>query len=290
MRFEEFVRSPFLHALPKLPKQIDQFENMILHGPAGVGKYTLMLRIVKTYSRHQLKYEKKITIQSNNQSYILKISDIHYEVDMELLGCNAKLLWHDIYTHIKEIIDCKYPNKHGIIVLKNFHRIHNELLEIFYSYMQDNIKYVILTEAAGFIPVAVATRCKLVPVPRPSAAQYRACTGVDFPAGCTNLADALTQTPSPAYVAKISAKISALILSRKYSVAEMRDLLYSILIYSLDIEDCMWAVLAQVMPTIAMEKRAGVLAQLAECVQCLNNHYRPIFHLENFANILAAAV
>jgi hypothetical protein len=289
MRFEEYVRAPFLHALPKLPKQIKQFENMILHGPAGVGKYTLMLRIVKTYSRHLLKYEKKITVQSNGQNYILKISDIHYEVDMELLGCNAKLLWHDIYTQIKEIIDCKYPTKHGIVVLKNFHRVHNELLEIFYSYMQDNIKYVILTEAVGFIPEAVATRCKLVPVPRPTAEQYLACTGVPFPAGCTNLADALTQTPSPAYSAKISAKIAALILGR-YNVAEMRDLLYSILIYSLDIEECMWLVLAQVMPRVAPEKRAGVLNQLAECVQCLNNHYRPIFHLENFANILAAAV
>ena len=261
-----------------------------MYGPAGVGKYTLMLRIVRTYSHHNLKYEKRIAIPSNGQNYMLKISDIHYEVDMELLGCNAKLLWFDIYTHIKEIIECKYPSKHGIVVLKNFHKTHNELLEIFYSYMQDNIKYILLTEAVSFIPVAVAARCKLLPVPRPTNAAYLACTGVPFPVGCTNLADALTTTPSPVYVAKISSKISALILAGKYCITEMRDLLYSILIYSIDIEACMWDILKQVLPRIAPAKHAGVLAQLTECVQCLNNHYRPIFHLEHFANVLAVAV
>jgi hypothetical protein len=291
MRFEDYVARPaFLHALPTLPKKIAQFENLILYGPAGVGKYTLMLRIVRTYSHHKLKYEKRIAIQSNGQNYMLKISDIHYEVDMELLGCNAKLLWFDIYTHIKEIIECKYPSKHGIVVLKNFHKTHNELLEIFYSYMQDNIKYILLTEAVSFIPMAVAARCKLLPVPRPPAATYLDCTGVAFPAGCTNLADALTNTASPAYVAKISSKISALILAGKYCIAEMRDLLYSILIYSIDIEACMWDILRQVLPRIARAKHAGVLAKLTECVQCLNNHYRPIFHLEHFANVLAVAV
>ena len=291
MRFEDYIsHDKFLHELPALPKKISQFESMILYGPPGVGKYTFMLRIVKQYSRHALKYERRITINSNGQIYILKISDIHYEVDMELLGCNAKLLWFDIYTHIKEIIDCKYPTKYGIIVLKNFHKIHNELLEIFYSYMQDNIKYILLTESVSFIPVAVATRCKLLPMPRPSPETYLACTGGPFPSGCTNLVDALSNTPSPTYTQNIATKISELIVQPRFSITEMRDLLYSVLIYSIDIEACMWQILKQVMPRIPAEKHPAVLTQLAECVQCLNNHYRPIFHLEHFVNILSVAL
>ena len=54
---------------------------------------------------------------------------------MALLGCNAKLLWNDIFNHIIDIISTS-KHKKGIIVCKNFHEIHSELLEIFYSYMQ----------------------------------------------------------------------------------------------------------------------------------------------------------
>ena len=82
-----------------------------------------------------LKYEKKISVNFNKQSYFFKISDIHYEVDMSLLGCNSKIIWHEIYCQIIDIITIK-TEKIGYIVCKNFHAIHNELLEIFYSYMQ----------------------------------------------------------------------------------------------------------------------------------------------------------
>ena len=35
-----------------------------------------------------------------NKIYTIKISDIHFEIDMELLGCNAKILWNDIFKSI----------------------------------------------------------------------------------------------------------------------------------------------------------------------------------------------
>ena len=76
-----------------------------------------------------------MALSHNKCIYYLKISDIHYEIDMSLLGCNSKLLWHEIYNQIIDIITAK-PNKQGIILCKYFHEIHNELLEIFYSYMQ----------------------------------------------------------------------------------------------------------------------------------------------------------
>ena len=54
---------------------------------------------------------------------------------MSLLGCNSKTLWHEIFFQLVDIISVK-QNKIGIIVCKNFHTINSELLEIFYSYMQ----------------------------------------------------------------------------------------------------------------------------------------------------------
>jgi len=68
---------------------------------------------------------------------------------MSLLGCNSKLLWHEIYQQLVDIISAK-TEKSGIIVCKEFHNIHSELLENFYSYMQNNndssinIKFILL--------------------------------------------------------------------------------------------------------------------------------------------------
>jgi hypothetical protein len=82
-----------------------------------------MLKSIKKYSPSELKYEKKISIVFNKINFFFKLSDIHYEIDMSLLGCNSKLLWHEIYLQIIDIISAKV-DKSGIIVCKNFHEIH----------------------------------------------------------------------------------------------------------------------------------------------------------------------
>lgn len=153
--------------------------DMIVYGPSGVGKYSKVLSILKPYSPSQLKYDKKIKASTDKQSYIYRISDIHYEIDMSLLGCNSKIIWHEIYGQIVDIITIK-PEKMGFIVCKNFHAIHNELLEIFYSYMQRHcygyegrsrevqIHFILITEHYSFLPNNIVNHCQLVRVPRPS--------------------------------------------------------------------------------------------------------------------------
>ena len=137
-------------------ENISNLPNIIIYGPPGIGKYTQSLKIINQYSDFSLKYEKKILIVFNKNNYYYKISDIHYEVDMELLGCNSKTLWHEIFNHIVEIIISK-NNKKGIILCKNFHLINSELLEIFYSYMQKHynnnsiIKFILIAENICFI-------------------------------------------------------------------------------------------------------------------------------------------
>jgi replication-associated recombination protein RarA len=99
--FEEYINSnKTINLHPKLdkvfnkfPKKINDLKNIIFYGPSGVGKYTQALRCIKLYSPSELKYEKKISITYNKLQYYFKISDIHYEVDMSILGCNSKLLW-----------------------------------------------------------------------------------------------------------------------------------------------------------------------------------------------------
>ena len=186
--FEDYLLSHDKVSLhPKLskfyktfPDYLSKLKNIIFYGPKGVGKYTQMLAAIRRYSPTDLKYEKKISITYNKNIHFLKLSDIHFEVDMSLLGCNSRVLWNEIYNHIVDAILAK-SEKTGIIVCKYFHEIHGELLETFYSYMQTltnnkiDLKYILLTEEISFIPDNILNCCKLISVPRPSRSTYNLC-------------------------------------------------------------------------------------------------------------------
>ena len=180
---------PFFNALPT---DISQFKNLILYGPSGVGKYTQALNIIKRYSKQNLKYERKLFINTDKYEkkkeartektktptikrleFVNRISDIHYEVDMSILGCNSKTLWHDIFFKIVDIVSAK-QDKVGIILCRNFHNIYSDLLDVFYSFLNNplqqfnvNIHFVLLTEHVGFLPENIQQCFQMVHVKRP---------------------------------------------------------------------------------------------------------------------------
>jgi len=245
---------------------LEQLQPLILYGPSGVGKYTQMLHIVKRYSSSQLKHEKKLLINTSSPFYI-KISDIHYEVDMDLLGCNSKLLWDDIYNHIVEIIQNKYTDKHGIIVCKNLHKINHELLEIFYSYMQGSVKYIFLTESISFLPETLLSKCKILSIPRPSPNLYQN-------AGLIPSSNLKTQT-------EIETKplfIKILTSLHTCTMSELREDLYSILIFDLGVEAFVYYLITTI-PATPLQ-RSFMVKESILFLQYFNNNYRPIYHLE----------
>jgi hypothetical protein len=193
MKFYEHHYEDYIHSLDtynihpeltssilNLPSDIRHLCNIIVYGPSGVGKYTQTLHIIRKYSQSSLKYDKKIKIQTDKIAFTYRISDIHYEIDMSLLGCNPKILWNELFSQIVDIISVK-QEKTGIIVCKNFHMIHNELLEIFYSYIQQynhpmtqlNIKFIIITEHISFLPNNILNSSKIISLKRPSKESYQ---------------------------------------------------------------------------------------------------------------------
>lgn len=186
--YEEYINSSELYNIHpelnneiiKLPTNIFDMPNIIVHGASGTGKYTQVLRILKKYSPTELKYDKKITISTDKLQYVCHISDIHYEVDMSLLGCNAKTLWHEIFFQIIDIVSVK-PTQIGVIVCKNFHTINSELLEVFYSYMHQynsnnskiKIKFIIISEHVSFLPYKIVNLCHSLSIKRPSKESYQ---------------------------------------------------------------------------------------------------------------------
>ena len=154
--------------LSDLPEKtcIKDLHNYIVYGPKASGKYSQVLYFLINYSSKNLKYERKIVHTGSKGDFTFKASDIHYEIDMSLLGCNAKQLWNELYDLIKEIIRIT-PIKAGFIVCKNFHDTPSELITLFYSYIQKvhfldvTVRFIFITEHLSFLPAPIKRNCNL---------------------------------------------------------------------------------------------------------------------------------
>ena len=50
-----------------MSNELDNQNNLIFYGPPGIGKYTQVLQYIKKYSPTELRFERKINIQSSNK-------------------------------------------------------------------------------------------------------------------------------------------------------------------------------------------------------------------------------
>jgi len=152
---------------------IEDMTNYIFNGPCGIGKYSQALLLISRFSPSKLKYEKKVHLTINKNEYTFKISDIHYEVDFLTMGCNAKIVWTEIFNTIVNIVLSNGINN-GIILCHNFNHISAELLDIFYSYIQQifylpiNLRFIFLTERISFLPIRIINNAMLINIGRPN--------------------------------------------------------------------------------------------------------------------------
>lgn len=283
-----------------LPENKESLGNIIIYGPSGTGKYTRALRIIRKYSHSDLKYEKKLFLNSEKYKHSYKISDIHYEIDMDLLGCNAKLIWHDLFLQIVDIVSmssCKF----GIILCKNFHTIHTELLPIFYSYMQQynshylpfQIRFILLTEQISFITNNILNNVKIINIKRPDNEVYKYLkTYNKIDKSCIlnlkenhiiNKIPSLENLPSETFDVVCCSIIEKIENTKKINLLDFRELLYEILIYNLDFNDVLWEIITYFIKIekINIQNKEELLENLYTQIKQYNNNYRPIYHLEN---------
>ena len=284
------------------PESLHQLKNMMFYGPSGVGKYTQVLQSIKRYSPSKLKYEKKISITFNKNTYYFRISDVHYEIDMSLLGCNSKLLWNELYNQIIDIIHTK-SDKSGIIVCKNFHNINSELLDTFYSYMQKtpviHVTFIIITENMSFIPDNITNCCRIIRISRPSRTLYNKCLGntvgtdieLEKITNMKNMIGSITQLMSP-HETICNKLLNSILDINNMSFQNVRNQLYDIFIYNLDVTDCIWYIVERlvVLKHIKNDDMRDIMKKLYSCLQYFNNNYRPIYHLESFIFYLVKKV
>lgn len=303
--------------------------NVMYYGPNGVGKYACALHYISKFSPSKLGYEKKMTVESSKGEIIIKISDIHFEIDMGLLGCNSKQIWNDIIKHIHEVTSLRKATR-SFILCKNFHNIHNELLEVFYSYMQttsraNRIQYIITTNCLSFIPDNIVKRCLCINVPRPtkqslsmihkipktlelcdihSIKKWR--NGVSGSLH-DNLVNELIEIISNLGRRKEYCKEKSDVVNdydatksttsvteqlRIHDYALTRDRIYDITVMNFNISDVIWDIFKKLvmMDRIPEDKSLCVMDEIYRILELLSNNYRPIYHLERYIYFLATIV
>jgi hypothetical protein len=310
-RFDEYVSTCATHNFhPKLktmfdkfPDQLSSLKNIIIYGSSGVGKYTQALNIVHRYSPSGLKYEKKTIIPYSNgkNQYVCKLSDIHYEVDMSLLGCNAKTLWHDIHGHIVDIIGGT-PHKTGIVMCKNMQLVDHDLMETLFSYMQDScgttpiqLRYIFITEGVSFLPDNIVQCCETIPVPKPRTVSVKKHArkrnssitdeGISRTINLKSLYSPLSHGQVEVFeiiVRNIVTFITGGIDNVVFS--ELRECIYDLFVYDANIHVCMWSVLSTLIKADYIDTRNidVCIEYTFEFFKLYNNNYRPIYHVEAY--------
>lgn len=297
---------------------IEEFSNTIFYGPSGVGKYSQILKLISKYSKSNLKYSKKLCVQiEKDTTLMIHMSDIHYEIDIELLGCNSKTIFHSIYQQIKDIICNSKKNifsknnndsNGGIILCKNFHMIQNELLECFYTYMtsnyETNIFFILHTEDIGFIPRQIIELSNVIRVSKPSKKYYdyiekdinklekninvlnliknaKNIKKKNLKETFLNLKNFQNNCNIDVYNVFINRYIN-IINEKTNNVQEIRDLIYDILTFNINTIKFIYNLLNELEKKNIIKMNEDILIILFDLFSFYEKHYRPVFHLEKF--------
>ena len=298
------------------------FNNYIFYGPPCSYKYKNVLKLLQHFSPSNLKYEKKLHIDLAKIDFYIKISDIHYEIDVENFIYNSKSSWNDIYSVIYNSI-ASSSNKKGYIVFRNFDKINYDLLELLYNYMQKElfasltIKYIIITESISFIPFKITNMCKVLHFSKLNKKIiYGLCNKNNrqfFKYLNTNTTNSTnTTTINNDSIKQLVNKVNnpnifsyldisnnlkyienhksicdtyiELITSNNYNIKNIRTLLYDILIYHLNCHECFYYIIKTLIQKklILTTKISDLIYNSLIFFKNYNNNYRPIFHLESF--------
>lgn len=299
-KFEEYIENvkknnfhKYLNkTLNKYGDDISNLNHTIFYGKKGIGKYSQALNFIKRYSHTELKYERKMNYKYNNKyDYTFKLSDIHFEIDVEMLGCNAKLLYNELFYHILSIF-ITMQRKNNIIVLKNFHKINSDLLDIFYSYMHTlyhkNIKivYIFLTENISFIPNNILNKCSIITMSKPKNNLLKKLNkNVINTKNIENLKDIKLN------LNKNNIGINSTLIRNVYNninnykeidFINFRDKIYDLFIYNVYIEKALYIIICELVneKKLNSDKINIILNDIYKFLKYYNNNYRPIYHVE----------
>lgn len=150
---------------------------------------------------------------------------------------------------------------------------------------------MLISENISFIPDNILNRCQVVPLKRPLKGEYIKATSKTLMNNInikdiTNIKNIKGKVHCINNINKnICNKIIDKIINYKsINFLEMRDNLYEIFIYNLDIHSCIFGIIKILIEQEKINETniKNIIIQLHKFLKLYNNNYRPIYHLEGF--------
>ena len=154
-----------------------------------------------------------------------------------------------------------------------------------------NLVYILLTESVSFIPNNILNRCMIIPVKRPSKSNYIKVTNKSQfnnqeLINITNIKNLKSKIYN---LNKLDEKIvnhiyEYIIHYQTIKFIDIRDKLYEIFIYNLDVHGFCFNIIKKLIETGYLKEQHidNIFTKLHNFLKLYNNNYRPIYHLERF--------
>jgi hypothetical protein len=208
-------------------------------------------------SPSKLNYSRKVELDINDNLYYFTITDVHIEIDFEILGKNSYNIWISFYNYMCEIC----INKKYYIICKNFHYIKCELLEIFHIFLRNkNINFIICTQHISYIPCIVKKQFKII-VKNKNKSNMKTINNY-----------------------KRLEPIINIIINKEIDYFIIREKIYDILTYNLDINEAFTEIIFKLFKQGYFEniQLSSLFKELLNIIQKYNNNYRSVYHIECF--------
>ena len=232
----------------------------ILYNENHLNNYYYALYNLKDKSDSNLKYSRKIFITHNDKEYTFINSDIHVDVDFELLGVNEMSVFFELFKHIKENIVIQ--KKIFYICCIHFNEIKLELLEHFHIFLNEpNLKFLFLTDQISFLPNVLLKNSII----KKHKINYNSFYNKQFEPRIQNIANHI-------------------INNKEMSLFVWREKLYELLILNDNIYACFSYLIELLIQSDYITETTidDVLFKYYEIMYKYNNNYRSIYHLEHF--------
>jgi hypothetical protein len=230
-------------------------DNIIIFGGENSNKTSAALNIIREHSPSKLKYKRKIELEINGENYYFNISDVHFEIDFDLLGTNETTIWGEFITHVFFIIESSKQNH--IILCKNIHTMKDELLQIFYTFIRNkNITFIFTTQHVSFLPLTLKNKCRIIHLKKGTSVDY----STQYVTYCNDIIDFVKEKKSDLFL--------------------LRELLYNLLTYNCNMHTCFYYIYSSLLKSGHI--KSDNFNELIEIVKKYNTNYRPIYHLESF--------
>lgn len=251
-RFSDYIDS-------KNNFEIPNSKHVIVYGNNNINNYCYILNALKNKSQTQLKYSRRVAIHHNVNDVIFNISDVHIEVDFELLGVSEYNIFLELFRHVKENVAIN--KKSFYIVCLNFQSIKQELLSIFYTFLDEpTVNFILLTTKISFIYDDILKQTIIKKI------------------------NGDTSVEAPNIEKNVAALASFIMKDKKKSFFDLREILYKFLVLNLDIHDCLQKLIAVLIENeyITLSEINRVLKEYTSFMSKYNNNYRPIYHIESY--------